>query len=110
MVSGLIIVWQVCQRSKNVSLTGASLAIGNIIGPQFFLQQQAPHYVLGIGAMLTAFAVMAASGLAYYVYCFYENKRRDRIHGDSKTATDGEVDLEALDHTDRENQKFRYIY
>jgi hypothetical protein len=50
MVSGLIIVWQVCQRSKNDSLTGTSLAIGNIIGTQFFLQRQAPHYVLGIGA------------------------------------------------------------
>jgi hypothetical protein len=60
--------------------------------------------------MLTAFAVMAASGLAYCVYCFYENKRRDRVYGDSKTATDGEVDLEVLDQTDRENQRFRYIY
>lgn len=60
--------------------------------------------------MLTAFAVMAASGLAYYVYCFYENKRRDRLYGDSKTLANGVTDLEILDHTDRENQRFRYIY
>jgi hypothetical protein len=60
--------------------------------------------------MLTAFAVMAASGLAYYVYCFYENKRRDRLYGDMLTPVDREVDLEVLDQTDRENQRFRYIY
>lgn len=98
------------QVKQHRSLTRASIAVGNIIGPQFFLQRQAPHYVLGIGAMLTAFAVMTASGLAYYVYCFYENKRRDRIYGDSKTLATGESDLEVLDHTDRENQRFRYIY
>ena len=60
--------------------------------------------------MLTAFAVMAASGLAYYVYCFYENKRRDRLYGDSVIPADGHIDLEVLDQTDRENQRFRYIY
>jgi hypothetical protein len=60
--------------------------------------------------MLTAFAVMAASGLAYYVYCFYENKRRDRLYGGKISPANGETDLEVLDHTDRENQRFRYIY
>jgi hypothetical protein len=91
-------------------LTRIYLAVGNIVGPQFFLQRQAPHYVLGIGAMLTAFAVMAASGLAYYMYCFYENKRRDRLYGDVLTPINMEIDQEVLDRTDRENQRFRYIY
>lgn len=101
-----MIIW----HNKANRLTQISLAVGNIIGPQFFLQRQAPHYVLGIGAMLAAFAVMAASGLAYYVCCFYENKRRDRLYGDMLTPVDREVDLEVLDQTDRENQRFRYIY
>lgn len=101
-----MIIW----HNKANRLTRISLAVGNIIGPQFFLQRQAPDYVLGIGAMLAAFAVMAASGLAYYVCCFYENKRRDRLHGDMLTPVDREVDLEVLDQTDRENQRFRYIY
>jgi hypothetical protein len=60
--------------------------------------------------MLTAFAVMAASGLAYYMYCFYENKRRDRLYGDVLTPINMEIDQEVLDRTDRENQRFRYIY
>lgn len=60
--------------------------------------------------MLTAFAVMAASGLAYYMYCFYENKRRDRLYGDMLAPIDMEIDQEVLDRTDRENQRFRYIY
>jgi hypothetical protein len=41
------------------------LAVGNIIGPQFFRSSQAPKYSLGIGAMLCCFAVMAVTGVAY---------------------------------------------
>lgn len=98
------------RHMHNYQLTRILAAIGNIIGPQFFLQQQAPHYVLGIGAMLTAFAIMAASGVAYYMYCFYENKRRDRLFGNGLDPSDGVLDLEVADQTDRENQRFRYIY
>jgi hypothetical protein len=41
------------------------LAVGNIIGPQFFRSSQAPKYALGIGAMLCCFAVMAVTGIVY---------------------------------------------
>lgn len=85
-------------------------AIGNIIGPQFFLRSQAPHYPLGIGAMICAFAIMAASGALHYAYCVYENGRRDRVYG--KPVVDREVlaELDSADVTDRENRDFRYTY
>ncbi|CAG8902516.1 unnamed protein product [Penicillium egyptiacum] len=57
---------------------GFFYALGNIVGPQFFLDSQAPRYSLGSGAMMCAFAVMAATGIVYYLLCALENKRRDK--------------------------------
>ncbi|KAF5001924.1 hypothetical protein FDECE_10805 [Fusarium decemcellulare] len=80
-------------------------ALGNIIGPQFFLESQAPHYQLGIGALLGSFAVMAASGIAYALVCMWENKRRDRRFGEPSRVA-GAVEEEDL--TDLQNTDFRY--
>ncbi|KAL2799555.1 hypothetical protein BJX66DRAFT_322089 [Aspergillus keveii] len=90
------------------------VTVGNIIGPQFFLQTQAPHYPLGIGAMLCCFAIMTVAGAAYFVACFVSNQYRDQVHGtiepwSERRVTAGlEADLEDL--TDREDHNFRYIY
>ncbi|KAJ3531531.1 hypothetical protein NM208_g8476 [Fusarium decemcellulare] len=80
-------------------------ALGNIIGPQFFLESQAPRYQLGIGALLGSFAVMAASGIAYALVCMWENKRRDRRSGEPGRMV-GAVEEEDL--TDLQNTDFRY--
>jgi hypothetical protein len=86
------------------------IAVGNIIGPQFFLNKQSPTLPLGIGAMLFAFAIMAAAGLAYYVLCVMENRRRNMAHGrpDEGTVADLDVNNEVV--TDRDNPAFRYTY
>ncbi len=42
------------------------VALGNMIGPQFFLNSQAPYYELGILAMLCSFCVMAVMGALYW--------------------------------------------
>ena len=41
-------------------------AVGNMIGPQFFLDSQKPHYSLGIGAMIFSFVMMAFCGVLYW--------------------------------------------
>ncbi|KAM0498954.1 hypothetical protein ACHAP6_006522 [Verticillium nonalfalfae] len=85
-------------------------AVGNIVGPQFYLQRQAPHYPLGIGSMLCAFALIAFAGISYYFLCIAENKRRDSKYG--KPQDDLQIGLEAdrADSTDLENHNFRYTY
>ncbi|CRK10060.1 putative transporter like protein [Verticillium longisporum] len=85
-------------------------AVGNIVGPQFYLQRQALHYPLGIGSMLCAFALMAFAGISYYFLCIAENKRRDSKYG--KPQDDLQIGLEAdrTDSTDLENHNFRYTY
>jgi hypothetical protein len=37
-----------------------------MIGPQFFREAQAPHYPLGIFAMMVAFAIEMACGVMYW--------------------------------------------
>ncbi|KAL2848519.1 major facilitator superfamily domain-containing protein [Aspergillus pseudoustus] len=89
-------------------------AVGNIIGPQFFLQSQSPHYPLGIGAMLCCFAIMAVTGVLYFVACFASNKHLDRVHGTQIEGWSGRVtaglEADIDDLTDRENPNFRYTY
>ncbi|KAM0427806.1 hypothetical protein ACHAPT_007263 [Fusarium lateritium] len=96
------------------SFMGISIAIvyavGNIVGPQFFLDRQAPTYALGIGSMLCAFALMAATGLAYYVLCAIENKRRDGLFGKAHETIDAGLEAEKNDQTDGQNPNFRYTY
>jgi hypothetical protein len=87
-----------------------STAVGNIIGPQFFLDRQAPTYVLGIGMMLCAFCLMAATGLAYYVLCGIENKKRDKQYGKSHDDIDAGLEADRSDKTDWQNPNFRYTY
>ncbi|KAJ4156388.1 hypothetical protein NW754_008016 [Fusarium falciforme] len=90
-----------------------SPAIGNIVGPQFFLESQRPHYSLGIGAMLCGFAVMMGTGTLYFIICAIENKRRDRKSGavDSEgTRITAGLDAIRDDLTDKENKNFRYTY
>lgn len=60
--------------------------------------------------MLCAFAVMAAAGLAYYVLCVWENKRRDRSIVALSTDPADEPERESEDVTDWENRAFRYTY
>ena len=86
------------------------IAIGNIIGPQFFISSQSPTYSLGIGAMLVAFALMAVTGIVYYVLCIFENKRRDRLYGVAQDEAAVGLQAERDDLTDRQNVNFRYTY
>ncbi|KAL2671410.1 hypothetical protein Neosp_013996 [[Neocosmospora] mangrovei] len=101
-------------KKSFVSISAACFyAIGNIVGPQFFLESQRPHYSLGIGAMLCGFAVMMSTGALYFIICAVENKRRDRKSGavDSEgTRVTAGLDAIRDDLTDKENKNFRYTY
>ncbi|KAF7550317.1 hypothetical protein G7Z17_g5788 [Cylindrodendrum hubeiense] len=94
------------------SFVSASIAIfyalGNIVGPQFFREAQAPRYQLGIGALLCSFAVMAACGIAYALVCIFENKKRDEKFGKPKNVIETGLAVEHEDLTDIQNANFRY--
>lgn len=93
---------------SSISLTNAHEAIGNIIGPQFFLEAEAPRYQSGIVALVCSFAVMALSGMAYGVFCIFENRRRDGKFGKPRDVVEAGLVVEDEDLTDIENTNFRY--
>ena len=60
--------------------------------------------------MLCAFAVMAAAGVAYYVLCVLENRRRDMTHGQPDEGQVSDLGADIDDVTDGQNPVFRYTY
>lgn len=89
-------------------------AVGNIIGPQFFIGTEAPFYKTGIRALEGSFIIQAITGIMYFIACFVENKRRDRKYGASQL-TDAEkiehgLEADREDLTDFKNIHFLYSY
>jgi hypothetical protein len=95
-------------RSERLKLTLA--AVGNIIGPQFFISSQSPTYPLGIGAMLVAFALMAVAGVLYWILCVVENKSKDHTHSLVQDVASARLQADGDDVTDGENHIIRYSY
>ncbi|RDW85980.1 hypothetical protein BP5796_04305 [Coleophoma crateriformis] len=86
-------------------------AVGNIVGPQFFINSEAPYYHTGISTMLGCFAIMGATGIAYAVIVLALNKKRDREYGvPLEDAVVIGLESEEKNLTDMQNVKFRYVY
>lgn len=78
-------------------------AIGNIIGPQTFREDQAPAYTGGTIAMIFCYVVAIILIMAYGFVCRRKNIAR-------AAAIEGQVAIEHdwLDETDIQNHGFRY--
>ncbi|KAF4837641.1 putative transporter [Colletotrichum siamense] len=81
--------------------------IANIVGPQIFIEREAPNYTTGYSAIMAFEVVAIACMVAYAVGCMIENRIRDRKEGT-------EVDVTVVDRlgdlTDYEKRGFRYVY
>ncbi|KAI8304088.1 putative transporter [Colletotrichum sp. SAR11_240] len=86
----------------------AAYCISNIIGPQFFKSSQAPLYPLGMGAMLVSYALSIFTMILYMLYCWNENRRREKL--DHHAGQRVHLDTDFQDLTDRENIHFRYVW
>ncbi|EIM89330.1 MFS general substrate transporter [Stereum hirsutum FP-91666 SS1] len=96
-------------------------SVGNLVGPQTFLTNEAPAYSTAIKTMLCCYAIDALLFLAYGFYCRYLNRRK-AAHlasqasslGGSASEKDGEQVPELMDDaladlTDLKNPHFVYI-
>ncbi|KAM5468272.1 hypothetical protein MauCBS54593_005013 [Microsporum audouinii] len=102
------------------SFVSASIAIahgvGGLVGPQFFLDSQKPHYQLGLGAMIASLIMMAACGIVYWTLCIRQNKARDNLNASTSPLPDESCsdeiypESEVNDKTDLEIHSFRYTY
>lgn len=86
-------------------------ATGNIAGPFFFRDQDAPEYVLAITAVMVCFVISVFCAILLRIFMVWENRRRDTRFG---KVEDLEVKLDGMrmgmyDKTDNENKDFRYV-
>lgn len=98
-------------HTKKVTMNAvvfAAYCVSNIIGPQFFKANQAPLYSLGMGAMLTSYVLSIITISLYMMYCWNENRRRNKI--DDKADQRVHMDTDFNDMTDQENVHFRYVW
>lgn len=85
--------------------------VSNIIGPQFFKSAQAPLYPLGMGAILGSYVLSIFTMMLYMVYCWNENRRRDKAAQDAGMgSSDVHLDTDFRDLTDKQNPHFRYVW
>ncbi|CAK7232812.1 hypothetical protein SCUCBS95973_008383 [Sporothrix curviconia] len=80
--------------------------VANIIGPQ------SPLYPLGTGAILGSYCLSIITICLYMGYCYYENKRRDRLEGVNVSVQMDQrhEDTDFRDLTDMQNAHFRYVW
>ncbi|GMG56214.1 unnamed protein product [Ambrosiozyma monospora] len=90
-----------------------SFAVGNIIGPFCFSASDAPRYSKGLATIMGTFAACIIIGCMLGCLIYYENKLRNKKHGDP--SKDENLKLEGIinglqDKTDLENPHFRFVY
>ncbi|KAK9784212.1 putative Major facilitator superfamily (MFS) profile domain-containing protein [Seiridium cardinale] len=85
-----------------------SYCVANIIAPQTFQASQAPHYETGYNSIAGFESAAIAIMLLYIVGVQWENRRRDKLHGNM---VEGDVDPSVSfdDLTDWEKPNFRYV-
>ncbi|OTA62026.1 MFS general substrate transporter [Hypoxylon sp. EC38] len=98
--------------------TGAFLfvgyCIGNIIGPQTFIDSEAPFYTSAYIAILISYCVKTIMVIVLYLYMWAVNKKRDREATTCGSRLSAEQEKEAIeqgmqDVTELDNKGFRYV-
>ncbi|PYH85662.1 MFS general substrate transporter [Aspergillus uvarum CBS 121591] len=98
------------KRSTTSALLFIAYCVGNIVGPQFFLSSEEPHYPTGMKAAISGLAFGAFFLICLLVYYVFENQRRDRAYGPPVQMTETEeLALGLSNRTDLEMEDFRYV-
>lgn len=97
------------KKSTIVAATFISWAVGNAIGPQVFLEKDAPRYFIAFGVHLGCYSTMTACIIYLRFYLIGQNKRKDELLRDQDGA-DPDLAHAFDDRADGENLNFRYIY
>ncbi|WVR09285.1 hypothetical protein IAU60_006350 [Kwoniella sp. DSM 27419] len=84
-----------------------SYAVGNIIGPHFFISTEVPAYRSGMLTCMICFALTIPMGLSLRLYYVRENRRRDKL-AEEQGVDAAEAQGDFSDRTDVENLTFRY--
>ncbi|GES62070.1 MFS general substrate transporter [Aspergillus terreus] len=98
------------KRSVTSGLLFVAYCVGNIVGPQFFIDSEEPSYPTGMKAAISGLAFGAFFLLCLLVYYIFENRRRDALYGPPAQLTEEEEQAQGLSNkTDLEIESFRYL-
>ncbi|KAL4791103.1 MFS general substrate transporter [Aspergillus venezuelensis] len=98
------------KRSVTSVLTFVAYCVGNIVGPQLFLESEEPNYPTGMKGAISGLALGCFFLFCLLFYYLWENKRRDRKYGPAVPLTEEEERAQGLAHkTDLEIENFRYL-
>ncbi|KAJ5949792.1 hypothetical protein N7454_001376 [Penicillium verhagenii] len=99
------------KKATVVAATFISWAAGNAIGPQVFLDWDAPRYHIAWSVHLACYACMTAAVIFLRFHLIRQNKKKDEILAAAGVTTADPNLVHAFeDKTDRENINFRYVY
>ncbi|KAH8895497.1 MFS general substrate transporter [Thozetella sp. PMI_491] len=104
------------KKSTVMAMIFLAYCAGNLSGPQFFIDSEAPNYHTAYNTILICFVIIIVLVLVLRVYLARVNSIRDKEQGvriipeevrDVDLSQDGV--LHEIDETDWENKKFRYV-
>ncbi|KAJ5727002.1 hypothetical protein N7493_006029 [Penicillium malachiteum] len=99
------------KKATVVAATFVSWAAGNAIGPQVFLDWDAPRYHIAWSVHLACYACMTAAVIFLRFYLIRQNKKKDEMLAAAGVTTADPNLIHAFeDKTDQENLNFRYVY
>ncbi|KAF3401882.1 hypothetical protein F1880_009907 [Penicillium rolfsii] len=99
------------KKATVVAATFISWAAGNAIGPQVFLDWDAPRYHIAWSVHLACYACMTVAVIYLRFHLKRVNKRKDELVAAADlTSADPNLIHAFEDKTDQENLNFRYVY
>ncbi|KAJ5087162.1 hypothetical protein N7456_010778 [Penicillium angulare] len=99
------------KKATVVAATFISWAAGNAIGPQVFLDWDAPRYHIAWSVHLACYACMTAAVIYLRFYLMRQNAKKDEmLAADGFSGADPDLIHAFEDKTDQENINFRYVY
>lgn len=94
------------KRSVTSSMVFAAYCVGNMIGPQFVFDNEAPRYISGAYAMMAGYIGKTAAHLLLWFVMWNTNRKRN-ADGPADVAEAARVGMQ--DITERHNPNFRYV-
>lgn len=97
--------------TKKMTMTAilfVTYCVGNIVGPHFFKDGEAPQYQTAFRAIMVCYALVLVVAMLFRAYLMLENRRRDKLEGGDGTTVPAEEEVGEEELTDRSARGFRY--
>ncbi|CAG8948783.1 hypothetical protein HYFRA_00001905 [Hymenoscyphus fraxineus] len=96
------------KKQLTAALIFIGWCIGNIAGPQTFIEGEQPEYKTAYRAMLIGYSIKLAMVFVLYAYMVWFNRKRDREQALAPLNEKDAIEMGMHDATEFDNKAFRY--